>query len=614
MDDTSSDFSQRFSDELSDLKKTLGRLERRVAALEVRPALETLPPVNADGSLPVPPPYQPEAAESVAAKSPAARGDFEAKIGGQWLAKIGVLALLLGVSFFLKYAFDNNWVGPAGRVMIGVVVGCLVLGLGEFFRKRYAIYGQILSGGGIAILYLSTYAAYGFYHLVGMPVAFLFMTVVTLVAGVISVVTNQVPLIAIGIAGGFLTPLLLASGEVNVLPYFGYVALLDLGILGVSFRRNWRVLNLLGLTGTALLYTTWDVRFSAAGDQWTLAGFLTAFFLIFLAATVSHNIVFRKRSEAYDLVLLAVNGFGTFILLYDLFHGDRIGMSFTALGLAVLYFGLAVLSREFNPEDKNLALSLPGLSVVFLTVAIGLMLKQSWLTLAWAVEAVVLVWLSFTLREQFYRVFAAVVSVIVIGRLLALELSLPADQYVPVLNKRFFVFVFSIACLSAVGALYRKFKDIVAADEYKVIKAIVVTVNALSLIMLSTEVVDYFNHQAGLVYRGTGTDKLGRTRVSPDYRAVANIRQTQSIFLSMLWALYAVGVIAVGFARKSRLLRIGGILLIGFTLVKFFLYDLWGLGSLYRIIISIVLGVLLLVASFGYNKYKDRIKGIIHEQ
>src|SRR3990167_3960511 len=126
------------------------------------------------------------------------------KLLSPWPAKIGVLALLLGVSFFLKYAFDNNWVGPAGRVMIGVVVGCLVLGLGEFFRKRYAIYGQILSGGGIAILYLSTYAAYGFYHLVGMPVAFLFMTVVTLVAGVISVVTNQVPLIAIGIAGGFL--------------------------------------------------------------------------------------------------------------------------------------------------------------------------------------------------------------------------------------------------------------------------------------------------------------------------------------------------------------------------------------------------------------------------
>lgn len=81
--------------------------------------------------------------------------------------------------------------------------------------------------------------------------------------------------------------------------------------------------------------------------------------------------------------------------------------------------------------------------------------------------------------------------------------------------------------------------------------------------------------------------------------------------LSMLWAVYAVGVIAVGFARKSRLLRVGGILLIGFTLLKFFLNDLWGLGTLYRIVISIVLGALLLLASFGYNKYKERIKEIM---
>lgn len=629
MSDATNDFLQRFSSELSDLKKTLGHLEQRVAALETRPTPAALPPLAADGNLPVPPPYQPDAGVTVVAKPPMARGDFEAKIGGQWLAKIGVLALLLGVSFFLKYAFDNNWIGSAGRVLIGVVAGCALLGLGEFFRKRYVIYGQILSGGGIAILYLSTYASYGFYHLVNMPVAFLFMTVVTLTAGVVSVLTNQVALIAMGIAGGFLTPLLLVTGERNILPYFGYVLLLDLGILGVSFFRNWRVLNLLGLTGTALLYTTWDARFFASGEQWIMAAFLGAFFLIFLAATISHNIVFRKRSEAHDLVLMAVNGFGTFVLLYDLFNGNRIGMSFTALGFAVLYFGLAVLSREFNPDDKNLALSLPGISVVFLTIALGLMLKQSWLTLAWAVEAVVLVWLSFTLREKFYRAFAAVVSVIVLGRLLVLELSLAAGQYVPILNKRVFVFAFSIACLSAVGALYRQYKTAVSQDEYKIVKAIVVAANVLVLIALSAEVVDFYGVKIRALptvqYKSTGGPGLA-IDYSADYYAQKqqeeklyseswrSLRQWESITLSILWALYAVGVIAVGFARKSRLLRIGGILLIGFTLLKFFLYDLWGLGSLYRIIISIVLGVLLLVASFGYNKYKDRIKGLMQEQ
>ncbi|TSC76430.1 MAG: membrane protein [Parcubacteria group bacterium Gr01-1014_31] len=600
----------RLFNELTEVKKSVERLNQRVAALEGGhiPVTEAAP---------LPPPYQPEPGEITAAKKPRPAGDLEARIGGQWLAKIGVLALLLGVSFFLKYAFDNNWIGPAGRVMIGVLFGVGLLGLGEYFRPRYGAYGQALSGGGIAVLYLSAYASYGFYHLVPSSLAFVFMAVVTVTAGVLSVLTNQVTLVGIGIVGGFLTPLLVAAGQPSLPAYFGYLALLDVGILGVSFYRNWRVLNLLGLAGTALLYTLWYEQHYVAVQQWTLAAFLSAFFTIFLASTVSHNLVNRKKSEPYDLVLLAVNGFGFFLLLYELFDGHRTGMSFAAMGLAVLYFGLAVLSHEFNPEDKRLALSLPGLSVTFLTVALGLILEQRWLTLGWAVEAVVLVWLSFTLKDKFYRAFAAVISVLVLGRLLAMELSLPAAEYRLIANPRVLVFAFSVACLSGVGALYHQFKAAVSDKEYKFIKAIVVTANMLALVALSAEVVDFYAAKVRALVPSAALPTFGRGLPKPDsqyYAAVRSLRQWESITLSILWALYAVGVIAVGFVRKSRLLRVGGILLIGFTMLKFFLYDLWGLGTLYRIIISIALGVLLLVASFGYNKYKDRIKGLIQEK
>lgn len=615
MDRPAADLSSnhnRLADELTTLQQTVHRLEQRIVALEHQP-----PVVVGAETAPLPPLYQPQVGETVATekiKKTRGAGEMEAIIGGQWLAKIGILALILGVSFFLKYAFDNNWIGPAGRVGIGILAGVALLGLGEFFRKRYPNYSQILSGGGIAVLYLSTYAAYGFYHLVPSQVAFLFMTIVTLVAGAISVLTNQVALVAIGIAGGFLTPLLLSSGQNDMLAYFSYAVLLDVGILGVSFYRNWRVLNLLGLAGTAILYATWYSRFYTVEQRWTVVLFLAAYFLIFLAATATHNIVNKKKSETYDMMLLGINGFGFFLLLYGLFDGDKIGMSFTALGLGILYFGLAVLSHEFNPEDKLLALSLPALSVVFLTIAVGLILDQSWLTLAWAVEALLLVWLSFTLKEKFYRAFAAVVSVLVLGRLLALEMVLKPEEYTLLLNKRLVVFLISVACLSAAGWLYRQYKATVSDKEYQFVKAIVVTANVLMLIALSAEVVDFFNQQAGFIRQIPMMDTLSRSRSRPDFEAIRSLRQWESITLSILWALYAVGVIAVGFARKSQLLRVGGMLLIGFTLLKFFLYDLWGLGSLYRIIISIVLGVLLLLASFGYNKYKGRIKGLIQEQ
>lgn len=594
---------------LQSLREAIAQLERRVAALEQRqPSMEL-------ADVPLPPPYQPSPGELQAKAMPALREELEQKIGGKWMAVVGVLALILGVSFFLKYAFEHNWIGPAGRVMIGVICGVVLVGWGERLRSRYLLYSQILAGGGIAVLYLSTYAAYGFYHLVSVPLAFLFMTVVTLAAGTISVLTNQVAMAAVGIVGGFLTPLLLSSGQPNLLQYFSYVALLDVGILGVSFYRNWRVLNLLGLAGTALLYTAWSSQWYAMAQRWPIVGFLSAYFVIFLAATVAHHIVNRKKSEAYDLILLAVNGFGFFGILYSLFEGDRYGMSFTALGLAVLYFGIAVLSHEFNPEDKNLALSLPGLSVTFLTVALGIMLEQSWLTMAWAVEAVVLVWLSFNLKQPFYRAFAAVVSIMVLFRLLAYELSLRPEEYRLLLNERTLVFVLSVACLSGAGALYRQFKGMVADKEYKFVKVIVVCANLLALFALSAEVVDFYTAKIRTLAPAPGLRTFGRTLPKSDsqyYAGIRSLRQWESITLSILWALYAVGVIAVGFARKSRLLRVGGILLIGFTLLKFFLYDLWGLGTLYRIIISITLGVLLLLASFGYNKYKERIREMIH--
>lgn len=594
----------QLADEVAAVRRAVEQLTQRVARLERSAAV-----MPAATAVPVPPPYEPESGELATAAKPVARGELEQKIGGKWLAVIGVLALILGVSFFLKYAFDNNWIGPVGRVGIGVVAGVLLLVLGEFFRPRYALYGQILSGGGIGVLYLSSYAAHGFYHLVSSPVAFFFMTAVTLTAGILSVVTNQAALVVVGIFGGFLTPLLLATGQNNFWQYFSYVTVLDAGILGVSFYRNWRALNLGGLAGTALLYFVWAARHYTVEQRWPVVGFLTAYFVIFLAAAAVHQIIHRKTSEAFDLILLAVNGFGFFFLLYGLFDGHRAGMSFTAFGLAVLYFALAALSHHFNPEDKHLALALPSLSVTFLTVALGIMLKQSWLTLGWAVEALLLVWLSFTLKEKFYRAFAAVVSVLVLGRLLALEMILRPEQYTLLLNKRLVVFLISVACLSAAGWLYRQYKATVSDKEYQFVKAIVVCANLLILIALSAEVVDFYNAKINALPRPQPAGGYG-SRAYPSFNSDAyrGLRQWESITLSMLWAVYAVGVIAVGFARKSRLLRVGGILLIGFTLLKFFLYDLWGLGTLYRIIISITLGVLLLLASFGYNKYKDRIK------
>ena len=76
-------------------------------------------------------------------------------IGGNWMARVGIIALIVGVGFFLKLAFDNNWVGDTGRVALGILGGLALLGAGEYWQTRYPIYARVLLGGGIALLYLS---------------------------------------------------------------------------------------------------------------------------------------------------------------------------------------------------------------------------------------------------------------------------------------------------------------------------------------------------------------------------------------------------------------------------------------------------------------------------
>jgi len=61
---------------------------------------------------------------------------LEMKLGTKWLNWVGIVMLLVGIGFFLKYAYDNAWIGPKGRLAIGVIFGIITISLGERFRRR----------------------------------------------------------------------------------------------------------------------------------------------------------------------------------------------------------------------------------------------------------------------------------------------------------------------------------------------------------------------------------------------------------------------------------------------------------------------------------------------
>src|SRR5207237_2288468 len=175
-----------------------------------------------------------------------------------------VSALFLVVAFFLKYSFEHNLIPPELRVAIGFVVGVSLLVGGVLLKRREnAVTAQTLCATGVLVLYTVTFACRSYYHFAffGLIPTFLLMTVITAVAFLLAVRLNAMVVAVLGIAGGFLTPVLLSTGEDYPLGLFVYIALLDVGLLSVAPRQRWNALAILGALGTALMQFAWITTF-----------------------------------------------------------------------------------------------------------------------------------------------------------------------------------------------------------------------------------------------------------------------------------------------------------------------------------------------------------------
>jgi len=222
-------------DNLDELRARLANLTARVYRLESQAGLLTPKerPLESQPAAPTPPPSVPRAtetpaaaatppaAEPRAARSPLSQppgaletGDLEKKIGQYWLNRIGIIAVLIGVSYFVKLAFESNWVGPAGRILIGLVAGTAVILWSERFRNRgHAVFSYSLKAIGIGTLYLSLWGAFQVYHLIPSAAAFAAMIVVTAATIALAWSQDAQLLASFALAGGFSTPILLSTGQ-----------------------------------------------------------------------------------------------------------------------------------------------------------------------------------------------------------------------------------------------------------------------------------------------------------------------------------------------------------------------------------------------------------------
>ncbi|MCI0423812.1 MAG: DUF2339 domain-containing protein, partial [Acidobacteria bacterium] len=258
---------------------------------------------------------EPEA--SKAPVSEAYQESLESQIGGNLLNKIGMAAIILGMAYFLKYAIDNEWIGEAGRVMVGVITGLGFLAWGEsLHRKDLRGYAVTVLGGGVAILYFSIFAAFSFYHLISQIPALLLMVLITTATVVMSLRYDSRTIAVFATVGGFLTPALLSTGRDNQVGLFTYILLLDLGVLALAYFKNWRALNLLAFFSTQMLLAGWSVSFYTDAKLWRTEFFLTVFFLLFAVMSFLYNITHQQKTSFRDLSLITLNGAAYFLWTY----------------------------------------------------------------------------------------------------------------------------------------------------------------------------------------------------------------------------------------------------------------------------------------------------------
>lgn len=499
--------------------------------------------------------------------APAGR-DLESVIGGRAFAWVGILAFAFGAAFFLKLAFESGYVSPGVRVLAGAVVGLALLGTGELLRGRgLRHYAFVISGGGILILYLSIYAAFNFYQLISQPAAFVLMAAVTTTAVLLSVRLDALAVAVLGLVGGFLTPVLLSTGRDNQVGLFAYVALLDAGVLALAYFKRWRSLYFLSFAATALTTFGWLVIHYERPKLWLTLFFLTLFFALYALLAVAHNLLPRRPARWYDLLLAAANAavyFGLcYILLVD--AGYEYAPASHALGVSAAYAALFYLAYRLHRADRLLAYAFVGAAVTFFSVAVAVRLDLHWVTLAWAVEALMLTWAGLRAGEPAVRRAALPVFAFAVQHWFLFDLLAPfagdGAGFQPLLNRRALSCAVLVGALAAAAWLYRRAREVAEAERAGAATLLTLAANGLALVLLTQDLNEYFARRAADAGGG-----------APD--AGGRLESQRQFSLTVLWSVYGAGLLAFGARRGARWARYVGLALLAVATIKAVAVDL----------------------------------------
>jgi len=633
------------------------------------------------------------------AEEPASARDFATNLGPRILVAAGGLAVVVFLALFVRYAWENDWVGPTGRVLSGAIwsLGLVAAGL-RLLGRRYRPLGQGLAAAGFAGLYVTAFAAHAVYDLVPRGLSAIVMVVATVCAVAVADRLGTRLLATLAWVGGYLTPVLLSTGEDRAVSLFAYLLLLGAGAAWLDRRKPWPETLPLALAGTFLLYAGWYAAHYGPERFGVAAVGLVSLTALFALATVSQKravvlatvllgavllsggvvsmalasatdrptallflltaqaglaVFARRRWEWAEATGVTLGGLAVLAWFNDYFRPDRssealaLGLGLAgvfvvalatrglilrvplrvpdgttqvlaaglawllldrvlgltaprllgpaAAALAAVYLALGLAARRQGPAQSLWARVTLALAALFLTLAIPVQLGFYGITLAWAGEALVLLWLGMRHDSWRTRVGGYAVLLLAVGRLLVRHLPLHEGPFTPVMNPAFGTWLLVIAAVVAARWIAAPARERGSALDVWVGHTLAPLGLALLFGLLTAETGSIFDARA----------RAAREAGHPGVALAA--RRQAGLALSVLWTVFATALLAAGLAVRSRGLFYAAYGLFGVTALKVLMVDLATMPTLYRMLSFLALGVLLLAGAWLNLRFRERL-------
>jgi hypothetical protein len=600
--------SEELLREIADLKRRVETLEQ--AQSQVSVARQRTSPVAA-------PPASPTAPLSQGQPSA-----LESRIGAQLFNRVGVFAVLAGAAWFLKLAIDRAWIGPAPRILIGLLVAIGLIVWSEHFRRTGArSFSFTLKALGSGIAYLALWACFSLHHLLPAAPVFIAMVGVTVVNAVLAWRQNSELLAALALAGGLATPALLANGADQEMFLLAYLLLLDIGAITLTALRPWPSLTIGAFAGTAVYFALGSPQYFADAATALTGSYLLLFFAAFAAAPFLARRGQQGQQSAdpfpgvlryFPVAVALATFFAGFFLAANI---DTVnGPALLAVAMAAVYLITVLMTSKIAATSDRYRSA--ALLDVHLPLAIGLFALAGLSKFHTHANGVALSWLaelglvataaSYLDRPPFARVLRGSANALLILAFCVL-LRINTDWHLegqpqPFSNPGFAVSLTGLAAFALVAffglravratGLQLALRPLTFSSWPFLITTAIIALNLTALLSVSLQIELWWRTQLPSV--STGASSLEPFA----YHHPAAIDFAQSAWFMA----YGAALMAIGFRCRSAFLRWQALVLLTFSIGKVFLLDTSHLHEGYRVASFLGLGVLLLTVSFAYQR------------